>query len=150
MTSGGFDPIHPGHVRLFNAAKKLGDILVVVINNDNWIRAKKGLPFMKDVERKEVIEGMRAVDKVMLTDHKPKPKSMSVLSSLKKIRPDIFANGGDRNKADAGKKNSSLNPEKDYCEKHGIKMVYNVGAGGKVQSSSWLLAKYVDQVKKKI
>jgi len=134
--SGGFDPIHPGHVRLFNKAKKLGDALVVILNNDNWLKAKKIVPFMSGKARKEVIEAMRAVDKVILTGHRPNPKDMSVSKELAKLRPNIFANGGDRKKGNV--------PENVVCEKYGIKMVYNVGHGGKVESSSWLLAKYVD------
>lgn len=138
--SGGFDPIHPGHVRLFNEAKKLGDKLVVIINNDNWLKAKKEIPFMPSKERKEVIEAMRAVDKVIVTGHTAKPKDMSVAKELAKLKPDIFANGGDRKKGNT--------PEGEVCKKYGIKMVFNVGKGGKVESSSWLLKKYVQKVKK--
>lgn len=140
--SGGFDPVHVGHVRMFKAAKNLGDTLVVILNNDHWLHKKKRHIFMPDKERKEVIEGMRAVDCVLLSHHSRNPKDMSVCRELKELRPDIFANGGDRNKKDAGKKSSSLNPEQDLCRKLGIQMVFNVGKGGKVQSSSWLLARY--------
>lgn len=140
--SGGFDPIHPGHVRLFNRAKKLGDELVVILNNDNWLKAKKIVPFMSGKERKEVIEAMRAVDRVILTGHKPNPTDMSVSAELKKLKPTIFANGGDRKKGNV--------PEDIVCETYGIKMVYNVGHGGKVESSSWLLANYVDNHKKHV
>lgn len=139
--SGGFDPIHPGHVRLFNEAKKLGDKLVVIMNNDNWLKAKKVVPFMPAKERKEVIEAMRAVDKVVLTSHSPNPKDMSVSKELAKIKPDIFANGGDRKKGNT--------PEDTVCNKYGIKMVFNVGKGGKVESSSWLLKNYLLAIKKK-
>src|SRR5271155_2750100 len=101
--SGGFDPVHIGHVRLFQEAKKLGDELVVVINNDNWKRQKRKYVFMPDYERKEIIEAFDSVDKVILSHHKnPKsPKDMSVIKELLKIKPHIFANGGDRNEDDS-------------------------------------------------
>lgn len=140
--SGGWDPLHIGHVRLFEAAKKLGDELVVILNNDHWLNAKKGYAFMPELERKEVIEGLRAVDRVMLTSHKQNDPDRSVCRELKKLRPDIFANGGDRNKTDAQNKNSSLNPEVALCEKLGIKAVFNVGKGGKLRSSSELVNRF--------
>jgi cytidyltransferase-like protein len=139
--SGGFDPIHIGHVRLFQEAKKLGDQLVVIINNDNWLHKKKIHSFMPDSERKAVIAALKPVDKVILTGHKKNPSDMSVCAVLAKIKPDIFANGGDRKKDNI--------PEVPICEKIGCKMVFNVGKGGKVQSSSWLLEKYVKKAIKK-
>jgi len=145
MTSGGFDPIHIGHVRLFQEAKKLGDKLVVVLNNDNWLRKKKGREFMPAVERKEIIEALACVDRVIISGHpkNPKgPKGMSVCRELTKIKPHIFANGGDRNEKDANDPNSSLYWEKQIHKKLGIKMVHNVGKGGKVRSSSELLKNY--------
>ncbi len=140
--SGGFDPVHIGHVRLFREAKKLGDELVVILNNDNWLKNKKGYVFMPDYERKELIEALADVDRVVLTGHPENPLDMSVCAELAALKPNIFANGGDRNKKDAQKMSSSLNPEQDLCRRLGIQMVFNVGAGGKVQSSSWLLDKY--------
>ena len=140
--SGGFDPIHIGHVRMFDEAKALGDKLVVILNNDNWIKKKKGGAFMPDYERKEVIEGLRSVDRVMLSKHPENPEDMSVCSELRELHPDIFANGGDRTVADSKNQSSSLSPEAVLCAQLGIKMVFNVGRGGKVQSSSWLLKNY--------
>ena len=146
MVSGGFDPVHIGHVRLFNEAKKLGDELVVVINNDNWKRQKRKHVFMPDCERKEIIEAFSAVDKVFISEHGENlegPKEMSVSKELLKIKPHIFANGGDRNEEDAKNPNSSLYYDIETCKKLGIKMVFSVGHGGKVQSSSWLVEKSV-------
>ena len=148
MVSGGFDPVHIGHVRLFQEAKKLGDELVVVINNDNWKRQKRKHVFMPDNERKEIIEAFTCVDKVIITKH-PKnpqgPKEMSVSKELQKIRPHIFANGGDRNEEDAKNPNSSLYYDIETCRRLGIEMVFNIGHGGKVQSSSWLVEKSVQE-----
>ncbi len=133
--SGGFDPIHPGHVRMFSEAKKLGDKLVVILNNDNWIKLKKGFGFMNEKDRAEVIRAFSDVDDVVITRHTKNTKDMSVCSELRKIKPDIFANGGDR----------KLNniPEVAVCKEIGCKMVFNIGTGGKIQSSSWLLKDYV-------
>ncbi len=143
--SGGFDPPHVGHLRLFEAAKKNGDELVVILNNDNWLKKKKGFVFMPEGERKELIEGMKPVDRVLLTKHGPNPEDMSVSHILGELRPDIFANGGDRNSGNV--------PEAATCGAIGCKMVDNVGPGGKIQSSSWLLAKFkkvADDLEKKI
>src|SRR6185436_13734307 len=142
MVSGGFDPIHPGHTRLFRDAKKLGDRLVVVINNDHWIRAKKGHGFMSAKDRAEIISSFRDVDDVIISSHKKNskgPKDMSVCRELLKLHPHIFANGGDRNKKDAKDPKSSLHHDIELCKKLGIRMVYNVGHGGKIRSSSELL-----------
>jgi len=137
--SGGFDPIHIGHVRLFKEAKALGDELIVVLNNDNWLNSKKGFCFMPQGERKEVIEGIKWVDKVVITGHEKNTKDRSVCRELKKIRPDIFANGGDRFADNI--------PEVEVCKKIGCKMVFNIGEGGKVQSSSWLVKKFLKRQK---
>jgi len=131
------DPLHIGHVRLIKAAQKLGDELIIILNNDNWLKDKKGFVFMPQRERKEMLESICGVDRVVFTDHQPGEyfKDRSVCRLLKKIRPHIFANGGDR------KPDGDPVPEVALCEKLGIEIIYNVGEGGKVQSSSWLLAK---------
>lgn len=129
--SGGFDPVHIGHVRMFEEARKLGDRLVVILNNDNWLRKKKGHAFMPEAERAEIIRAFRVVDEAMLTLHGPEPEDMSVCAELRALHPDVFGNGGDRK--------SDNVPEMAVCNELGIEMVWNVGAGGKVQSSSWLV-----------
>ena|SRR3989344_6317066 len=134
--SGGFDPIHIGHVRMFESAKQLGDRLVVILNNDNWLVLKKGRAFMTERERKEVIESIRFVDEVILTKHTLGTTDISICNELRELKPHIFANGGDR------KPSGDPVPEVAVCRELGIKMLYNVGRGGKVQSSSWLLRSY--------
>jgi D-beta-D-heptose 7-phosphate kinase/D-beta-D-heptose 1-phosphate adenosyltransferase len=141
MVSGGFDPVHIGHVRMFDEAKKLGDELVVYINNDNWLRVKKGFVFMPEQERKEIIESFHSVDRVIISSHKKNTRDMSVCMGLIKIKPNVFANGGDRDEKDANNPDSSLYKEREIHKKLGIKMIYNVGHGGKVQSSSELVKK---------
>src|SRR3989304_10631750 len=137
--SGGFDPVHIGHVRMFSEAKKLGDKLVVILNNDNWLKKKKGFAYMPEVERKELLEALECVDEVVFSKHLPDPQDMSVSEDLLDLRPHVFVNGGDRNEANAADPNSSLYKDIQACEEVGIEIVYNIGEGGKVQSSSWLL-----------
>ncbi|PIR70012.1 MAG: hypothetical protein COU47_00595 [Candidatus Niyogibacteria bacterium CG10_big_fil_rev_8_21_14_0_10_46_36] len=132
--SGGFDPIHIGHIRLFKEAKTLGDRLIVVLNNDHWLRAKKGYVFMPERERKEIIEALSFVDKVVVTGHPKNPKDMSVTDALMRIRPHIFANGGDVTQKNAR--------EKEVCKIIKCKMAFNTGKGGKIQSSSSLVKRY--------
>ena len=132
--SGGFDPLHIGHVRMFQEAKALGDELVVIVNNDHWLRKKKGKAFMPEQERKEIIEAIGCVDRVVLTQHPENPEDMSVCDALREIRPQIFANGGDRTQKNI--------PEIPVCEEIGCEMIFHIGHGGKVQSSSWLLEHY--------
>lgn len=139
--SGGFDPLHFGHVRLFREARALGDKLVVILNNDNWLLQKKGYIFMSEQERKELLEALADVDEVVLSGHGSNPKDMSVCVELRELRPHIFGQGGDRNTA-------NIPPCEVRLQKElGFKIVQNLGQGGKVQSSSWLLAKYAQAVK---
>jgi glycerol-3-phosphate cytidylyltransferase len=135
---GGFDPIHVGHVRHFKAAKALGDELIVMLNTDKWLKKKKGYVFMKFEERKEVIQSIRYVDRVVpyveLEDG-------CVAKTLEKYKPDIFAKGGDRTVDNIPK------DEVEVCKRLGIKLVTGVG-GEKTQSSSWLVNNAVKAAKK--
>jgi len=130
--SGGFDPIHIGHVRMIQEAKALGDRLVVIMNNDAWLTDKKGFVFMPEAERREILEAIAGVDEVVITDHMPGDPDRSVVRALKLVKPHIFANGGDR------KPDGDPVPEVAVCEELGIEMHYHIGHGGKVQSSSEL------------
>jgi len=131
VVSGGFDPVHVGHVRMFKESKKLGDKLIIILNNDNWLKKKKGFVFMPEHERKEVLEALNVVDQVILTNHKENDENVSICNELKLIKPDVFANGGDR-KADNI-------PEYNLCNELGIEMIFNIG-GSKIQSSSDLVS----------
>lgn len=130
--SGGFDPLHIGHVRMLKAARKLGDKLIVILNNDHWLRDKKGFAFMPEKEKVELLKSFPFVDRVVVTDHRPGDTDRSVSRTLRKIQPHVFANGGDRGKGNT--------PEMDVCRELGITMRFNVGRGGKVQSSSWMIS----------
>ena len=120
--SGYFDPIHVGHLEYINMAKKLGDKLVVIVNNNYQCELKKGKPFMDEKDRVMIVSNLKNVDEVFLSIDKDK----TVCASLEKIKPDIFANGGDR-------KNYEI-PESVICKKYDIKIID--GLGDKIRSSS--------------
>ena len=129
--SGYFNPLHIGHTRLFEEAKKLGTKLIVIVNNDEQVKLKGSFPFMNEKERIEIIAALTPVDNVILAVDKDR----TVCKTLELIRPDIFANGGDRTKNNI--------PEVPVCQAINCKMVFNAGEGGKIQSSSWLLEKFL-------
>ena len=125
--SGGFDPIHVGHVRMIREATNYGDVIVFV-NSDEWLERKKGYVFMKFEERKEIVSSIKGVTRVF----KAQDDDNSVCESLFEHNPDIFGNGGDR-------KNNNT-PEIQTCKKLGIELVWNLG-GEKIQSSSDLVGR---------
>jgi len=138
IISGGFDPIHIGHVRMLKEAQALGDRLIVILNNDNWILKKKGYTFMLQAKRKEIIEAMlRPNDFVLLSFHDANFSDRSVCNEISSLVNEyggswIFANGGDRL--------ANNIPEYKLCNSLGIEMVFNIG-GGKIESSSQLVKK---------
>lgn len=126
--SGYFNPLHVGHLEMIQKAKKLGDELVVIINNDAQVALKGSVPFMSLADRVKIVKALRDVDRVFISIDKDK----TVRQSLTKVRPDIFANGGDRYSVGDV-------PEYPICQKYGIKMVD--GLGRKIRASSQLIAK---------
>ncbi len=129
--SGYFNPIHIGHIRLFGKAKELGKKLIVIVNNDRQVKLKGNFLFMNEKERAEIVASFAAVDNVIIAIDKDK----SVCKTLELIKPNIFANGGDRTIKNI--------PEVTTCKKINCKMVFNIGEGGKIQSSSWLLENFL-------
>ena len=128
MVSGGFDPPHIGHIRMFQDAAEWGDV-VVAINSDDWLMRKKGYVFMPWSERAEIIRELTSVEQVVSFNDNDDTAN----EAIKIHRPDAFANGGDRKK-----KNT---PEMDLCDKLGIQMLWGIGGKDKPQSSSWLVDK---------
>ena len=122
--SGYFDPIHVGHLEYLRMAKELGDFLVVIVNNNYQCKLKKGKHFMDENDRVEIVKALRFVDEVFLSVDKDR----TVCKSLEEIKPDVFANGGDRATSEV--------PETPVCKKFNIKMVD--GLGDKIRSSSSL------------
>tara|TARA_B100002019_G_scaffold287766_1_gene300286 strand:+ start:661 stop:1419 length:759 start_codon:yes stop_codon:yes gene_type:complete len=136
VVSGGFDPVHVGHLELLKNAKKLGDYLIIILNTDKFLLEKKGFVFMPYTERKKILLGFRYVDKVIKCIDKDNTVSLTLEYLKKNGEVDIFANGGDR-------KNIKDIPEFEICKKNGIQMKFDVG-GGKVQSSSDLVKKFLN------
>ena len=136
VVSGGFDPVHIGHLRMFQKARELGDHLNVVINSDEFLEEKKGYSFMNFEERKEIILGFSCVDEVTkcIDQDNTVCKTLEMLS--KKNAIDIFANGGDR-------KNIEDIPEYKVCEDNNVELVFGIG-GGKIQSSSELTKPFLN------
>lgn len=128
LVSGGFDPPHIGHIRMFKEAAKWGD-LVVAINSDDWLMRKKGYVFMPWEERAEIIREFASVTVVTKFDD----SDDTACDAIRKFRPDAFANGGDRKKDNT--------PEMELCDKLGIQMLWGIGGKDKPQSSSWLVNK---------
>jgi len=125
--SGGFDPVHVGHVRMIQGASLNGDVLVIV-NSDEWLLRKKGYVFMPFEEREEILLSINGVTKVVPVDD----SDGTVCCALREHLPEYFANGGDRVQNNT--------PEMSVCEELGIKMVWNIG-GEKIQSSSDLVSR---------
>tara|TARA_B100000609_G_C17213359_1_gene435096 strand:+ start:1624 stop:2046 length:423 start_codon:yes stop_codon:yes gene_type:complete len=122
--SGYFDPIHIGHLEYLKMAKDLGDYLIVIVNNDYQSNLKKGKSFMNELDRVEIVKALKLVDEVFLSIDKDR----TVCKSLEKLKPDIFANGGDRSTEEI--------PEAEVCVNFNIKMID--GLGDKIRSSSEL------------
>jgi cytidyltransferase-like protein len=120
--SGYFDPIHVGHLEYIEMSKKLGDYLVVIVNNNKQCVLKKGKPFMDEIDRMKIVKAIKWVDEVFLSVD----QDGTVCKSLKKIKPDIFTNGGDRHNKEC--------PEAVVCRKYEIELLD--GMGDKIRSSS--------------
>jgi len=131
IVSGGFDPIHSGHIAYFKSAKSHGDKLVVALNSDIWLEKKKGKSFMPFNERKVVIESIKYVDEVIDFEDDEIGSCINALEKAKVLFPNedlLFANGGDRNDGNI--------PEMSV---DGIDFIFSVGGDDKKNSSSWIL-----------
>lgn len=127
LVSGGFDPLHIGHLRYFKAAQGVANIIVVVLNSDDWLRRKKGYVFMPWEERNEVLGAIFVPGAIYSVDD----DDGTVCEALRRLKPHYFANGHDR---------TGANPaEQAVCEELGIEQLFNVG-GDKIASSSELVA----------
>lgn len=134
IVSGGFDPIHSGHIAYFKAAKECGDKLIVALNSDEWLVNKKGKYFMPFEERKTIIENLSQVDEVIAFKDDKMGSATNALIKVKEMYPNsniIFANGGDRNQGNI--------PEMSI---DGVNFIFSVGGDNKKNSSSWILKKW--------
>lgn len=125
LVSGGFDPIHIGHVRYIQNAALHGRV-IVALNSDPWLMRKKGFVFMPFAERAAILQAITGVSEVWLASD----DDNTVCESIRIIKPDSFAKGGDRG--------PSNTPEADLCREMGVQLIYGCG-GGKIQSSSNLV-----------
>ena len=138
LVSGGFDPIHQGHIKLIIEASKHGSV-VVLLNSDEWLRKKKGKEFHNFEERKIIMESLKGVIEVIAFDD----SDSTCIDGIKKAKAKYshstikLANGGDRNQ--------KTTPEKEYCEKNNIETIWEIGGKNKSNSSSWLLKKWTDK-----
>ena len=137
LVTGGFDPLHSGHLAYFKAARQLGDKLVVGLNSDAWLTRKKGKPFMPFDERIEIIKGLTVVDDVISFDDTDNTACGAIYKTLAthgNIKV-IFANGGDR--TDANIPEMTTYGDLPYCD-----FVFGVGGENKKNSSSWILKEW--------
>jgi cytidyltransferase-like protein len=133
VVSGGFDPLHSGHIAYFEAARSLGDQLIVAVNSDEWLIRKKGRPFMSRHERTAVIDALGVVDRTLWFDDSD-GSACAALEQVKIMFPHddiVFANGGDRT--------STNIPEMSVA---GVEFQFGVGGANKMNSSSWILEEW--------
>lgn len=135
LVTGGFDPLHSGHIAYFAAAKKLGDVLIVGVNSDEWLVRKKGKPFMPWGERALIVSQLKMVDGIRHFDDSDGSARDAIRKVLENYPNDdiVFANGGDR-------KLDNI-PEMDV-ESNRLEFVFGVGGDDKKNSSSWILENY--------
>lgn len=134
-TSGFYDPIHPGHVSCLMESKKFGDVLVVIVDGDQRAVTKKGKPFMAELDRARIVDGIKGVDYVVIYNSTTRNDCVEAVDIIK---PDVFTKGGDR----TARENI---PEYDTIEKNGGMIEFNVG-DPKYWSSSNYLQEWVDFV----
>lgn len=133
LVTGGFDPLHSGHIEYFRSAKMLGDQLIVGLNSDEWLARKKGQPFMPLTERRIIVGSLKDVDATIIYDDSDNSSCNAITDLLNSINSNdeiIFANGGDRTVNNI--------PEMRITDPR-VKFVFGVGGDNKMNSSSWIL-----------
>ncbi len=142
IVSGGFDPIHSGHIAYFESAKSYGDLLIVALNSDEWLVRKKGKPFMSFKERKKIIESLVMVDRVIDFEDDTSGSATNAILKVKNLYPDdeiIFCNGGDRDKNNITE-----------MKIENVNFVFGVGGDNKINSSSTILKEWNSHYEKRI
>ena len=128
MVSGGFDPVHAGHIRMIRHAAQYGDVIIIA-NSDDWLFRKKGFVFMEYERRVEILNAIKGVILVDSVDD----SDGTVCEAIRRLKPTYFANGGDR-----GRSNT---PEQAVCEELGVELLWGIGGEEKLDSSSSLAKK---------
>lgn len=142
LVSGGFDPVHLGHLQMFQDANKLADNVVVLLNSDEWLTRKKGRPFMDQVQRKAILEEMKCVSEVIIQSQDADDSSSNAIMNFAIRNPQAkicFCNGGDRS-------DTKRIRETDVCNKYDVALEFGIGGEAKVASSSKLLQDYTTTV----
>ena len=140
LVTGGFDPIHSGHISYLDRARELGDQLIVGVNSDEWLVRKKGLYFLPWSERAQIISNLRMVYDVISYDDKDNSSSKGIEKCLEISEKVIFCNGGDR------KKDNILEMDV-FKDNPRVEFVFGIGGDDKMNSSSWILNDYFKQRK---
>ena len=135
IVSGGFDPIHSGHIEHFKEAKKLGDILIVGVNSDEWLTRKKGKPFLPLEERLAVVKSMRPVDSAVPFNDDNDSSIDLIKKALVLFDDVLFANGGDRTQ-------DNIPEIYEFDKDPRVQFAFGVGGTHKQNSSSWILKKW--------
>ena len=137
LVSGGFDPVHSGHIHLIQEAAKHGDV-VVLLNSDNWLREKKGKEFLPYKERVIIMNSIKTVIDVISFDDSDKTCINGIKKALSKYPSHNikFANGGDRNDT------TTPNQETIFCNKNNVEILWGIGGKHKSNSSSWILERW--------
>ena len=141
LVTGGFDPIHSGHISYFKRAKDLSNYLVVGINTEEWLKRKKGQYFQSWKERAEIIRHLDMVDAVISWDDEDNSACGAIAKCLDISEQVIFANGGDRGK------NNTPEVEK-YSDTPRVEFAWGIGGDDKMNSSSWILHGYFERQQK--
>ena len=138
LVSGGFDPVHSGHILLIQEASKLGDV-VILLNSDNWLRAKKGKEFLPYKEREIIMGSIKKVIDVISFDDSDTTCIEGIRKAITKYpnQKIKFANGGDRN--------NKTTPETKFCEDNGVETLWGIGGDTKKNSSSWILKRWQEK-----
>tara|TARA_B100001250_G_scaffold177797_1_gene152823 strand:+ start:1059 stop:1490 length:432 start_codon:yes stop_codon:yes gene_type:complete len=136
IVSGGFDPLHSGHIEHFRAAKELGDILIVGLNSDEWLTRKKGKPFMPIDERLSIIRELRVVDLAFAFNDDDNSSRDLIQKVIELYDSDVvFANGGDRT-------HDNIPEVEQFKDNPKVSFEFGVGGNNKKNSSSWILANW--------
>jgi cytidyltransferase-like protein len=144
LVSGGFDPVHIGHLRMFRDATRLSDKVILLLNNDEWLIEKKGKPFMNENQRKEILGEFISIKEVIIQTSSEKSSSRAIEEFVKN-HPNkniCYCNGGDRS-------NIENIQEAFICNKLGVNLEFGVGGEEKVESSSQLTKNYLGNVEKR-
>lgn len=144
IVSGGFDPVHVGHLRMFQDANKLADKVIVLLNNDDWLIKKKGKPFMSQEQRKEILKEFISISEVIIQKSSEKSSNLAIkeFASKNPNKKICYCNGGDRS-------NIKNILEAKICAELNIELEFEIGGKEKIESSSQLTKNYLGNVEKR-